>query len=90
MSFCVKGGAEKARKFLNLLLDLRTRRYFDRYFVAQIYAALGEKDKAFEFLDRGYRERDYLLSFLKVDPKFDSLRSDPRYQDILRRIKLSP
>jgi serine/threonine protein kinase/tetratricopeptide (TPR) repeat protein len=52
------------------------------------YAVLGERDRAFEYLERAYVERDGDLIFLKTDPDFDSLRSDPRYADLLRRIGL--
>jgi eukaryotic-like serine/threonine-protein kinase len=58
--------------------------------VARIYAMAGGKDKAFEALEKAYKERDYWLSFLKVDPAFDSLRSDPRYAEMLRRMGLPP
>jgi len=52
------------------------------------YAVLGEPGRAFEYLERAYVERDGDLIFLKTDPDFDSLRSDPRYADLLRRIGL--
>ena len=58
--------------------------------MAMTYGYLGEKDKAFEWLEQGYdtREGDYFS--LKVDPQFDSLRDDPRFQDLLRRMNLEP
>jgi len=62
--------------------------YVSPAFVASIYASLGEKDEAFLWLEHAYAERDNWLSFLKVDPRFDTLRSDPRFQDLLRRIGL--
>ena len=62
--------------------------YVSPAFVASIYASLGEKDEAFLWLEHAYAERDNWLSFLKVDPRFDNLRSDPRFQDLLRRIGL--
>jgi len=57
---------------------------------AKIYAALGEKDQAFEWLDRAYEAREGTLGSLKVNPKMDNLRSDPRFSDLLRRINLEP
>ena len=58
------------------------------YEVALIYAGLGEKDLAFEWLEKAYAVRDRGLTFLKVDPCLDPLRSDPRFQELLRRIGL--
>jgi tetratricopeptide (TPR) repeat protein len=58
--------------------------------VAIIYIGLGEKDEAFDLLERAYAERDIHLASLKSDPRFDSIRSDPRYVDLLRRLGLSP
>ena len=55
---------------------------------AQIYVQLGEKDRALEYLERGYEERDPWLLWNKVNPAFDSLRSEPRFKDLLARIGL--
>jgi len=57
-------------------------------FVASIYARLGENDRAFEWLAKAYQERDSEVVFLKVEPVWDNLRSDPRYADLLRRVGL--
>ena len=51
-------------------------------------AALGEKDKAFEWLGKVYEERDGMLIWLKVDHGCDPLRSDPRFADLVRRVGL--
>jgi hypothetical protein len=50
---------------------------------------LGEKEQAFEWLEKAYEERSSALVYLKVDPSFDSLRDDPRFTDLLRRIHLA-
>ncbi len=55
---------------------------------AIIYIGLNEKDKAFEWMDKAYNERSPQLIYLKVEPKFDDLRSDPRFTNLLRRIGL--
>jgi TolB-like protein/Tfp pilus assembly protein PilF len=55
-------------------------------FRARVYGALGEMDEAFRFLDQAYEERDPVLAVAKVDPRLDPLRSDPRFQDFLRRM----
>jgi serine/threonine-protein kinase len=58
--------------------------------LALISVALGDKDQAFMWLDKAYDERSDTLLFLKVEPRFDSLRSDPRFAALLRRIGLPP
>ena len=55
--------------------------------IAAVYAGLGGKDKAFEYLDKAYQERSSDLSyFLRADLRMDSLRSDPRFHGLMRRI----
>ena len=58
--------------------------------IAADYALLGEKDKAFEWLEKAFRENEAALGSLKVDDRLDGLRSDPRFQDLLRRLGLPP
>jgi hypothetical protein len=60
--------------------------YVSPYFMAGIYAGLGEKDRAFEWLDRAYEERDCIAP--KLEPFLDSLRSDPRFPELLPRMTL--
>jgi len=60
------------------------------YEIALIYAGLGEKDQAFEWLEEAYEAHDTGMCFLKVDPPLDPLRSDPRFQDLLRRMNFPP
>ena len=66
------------------------QRYVSPYFIAIIYAGLGEKDEAFKRLEEAYQERFDLLVYLKVEPKLDSLRSDPRFANLMRRAGLTP
>ena len=55
--------------------------------IATIYAGLGDKDRAFEFLERAYQERSWDIAwFLKADLRVDNLRSDPRFQDLVHRV----
>ena len=53
---------------------------------ARLYLGLGDNEKAFLWLERAYDERAAFLRFLAVDPSFDTLRSDPRFQELLRRM----
>jgi len=57
---------------------------------ATYYAALGEKDAAFAELNKAYENHEYGILLLKVDPRLDPLRSDPRFQDLLRRVGFAP
>jgi hypothetical protein len=56
------------------------------YIDAQIYGHLGEKDRAFALLEQAYQGRSQGIAVLKVDPRIDALRDDPRFQDLLRRM----
>ncbi len=75
-----------------LLLDKLKRRsksqYVPSYWIATIYNGLGDKDKAFAWLERAYLERSSWLSWVKVEPRFDLLHSDPRFLSLLKRMKL--
>ena len=83
------GNKAEARKDLQKLIEM-SRHNIGTYEVAQVYAGLGEKDRAFEWLEKAYKIHDKSLTFLKVDPCLDPLRSDPRFQDLLRRVGLPP
>ena len=84
----VSGRQEKARNFLNRMLDLRARRYVDAYLIGAVYAGLGEKDKAFEWLTKAYEEHAGQLVCIRVDPWIKNLRSDPRYEELLKKMGL--
>jgi hypothetical protein len=66
------------------------QRHVDPYHIGLIHGALGEKGQAFEWFEKALQIRSEELLFLKVDPKMDSLRSDARYTELLRRLKLAP
>lgn len=83
------GQAEKARKIIVQLQPYVARDGVGRYEIALIYAGLGEKAEAFKWLEEAYRNHDVGLVYLKVDPCLDPLRSDPRFDDLLRRVGLS-
>ncbi len=86
-TYAAWGKGPEARK---VLADLSRRPYVPPTFEARVLVLLGEKDRAFELLRRADTERDFDLNWLKVDPTFDPLRSDPRFQDLLRRMGLPP
>jgi serine/threonine-protein kinase len=53
-----------------------------------IYIALGEKDLAFEYLEKAYEERDLDIIYLKIHPMWDDIRNDPRYKALLKKLNL--
>ncbi len=80
------GKQAEARGLLEELLRSSTQHYVSPGNIALIYNALGERDETFAWLERGYKERDPKMVFLKVEPKWNNLRADPRFQDLLRRV----
>lgn len=80
----------EARNVLEELEKLSKRKYVSSVGVALIYADLGDKDRAFASLEEAYRQRDGWLGDLKLLPNLDSLRSDPRFADLVRRVGLPP
>ena len=83
------GAAGKREEALNILRDLqdqRNREYISPYFVALIYAGLGEKERALEWLQKAYEDRSAIMTWLRVEPKLDSLRSDPRFNELERHV----
>jgi len=86
--YAVSGQRRAARQTLAELRELSRRRYVSSVDVALIYAGLGENDQAFSWLEKAYGERSIKLTHLKMDPRFDVLRVDHRFDDLLRRIGL--
>jgi eukaryotic-like serine/threonine-protein kinase len=82
------GQRAEAQKVVNQLTEISKQKYVPAWYRAIIYAGLGEKDKAFEWLEKGFEERN--LSQIKVNPVYDPLRSDRRFANLLRRMNLSP
>jgi hypothetical protein len=58
--------------------------------MAKVYAGLAEIDRTFEWLEMAYEERSEWLTWIKVDPKLDSIRSDARFLDLMRRVGFEP
>jgi serine/threonine protein kinase len=72
------------KKRLEFNLEWFNRKYVSSWNIAWCYADLGEKDKAFEWLEKAYAERSIRLSYLRADASFDFMRSDPRYSQLLK------
>jgi eukaryotic-like serine/threonine-protein kinase len=90
----VTGRRAEAQKALDQLIGRAKQQYVPAGEMASIYVGLGEKDKAFAWLEKAYADRSLggqtFTIGIKVDPHFDSLRSDPRFSDLLRRMNLQP
>jgi adenylate cyclase len=96
MSLAVLGhayaSADRTGDANGVLATLRQRgrtQYVPSYWVALIYVGLGDLDQAFDWLERANRERSGWLAWIKVEPRFDRLRPDPRFSRLLRRLKLA-
>ncbi len=88
--YAVAGHLLEARKTLEQLQELSKQQYVTSYVVARIYAALGETNEALRWLETAYQERAAWMVALKIDPRFDNLRSDARFQDLMRRMNFPP
>jgi TolB-like protein/Tfp pilus assembly protein PilF len=82
------GQAAEAQKILVELTDRSKTKYVPSYQFAVIHVGLGQNERAIAALEEAYRERSTLLGYLKMDPRFDPLRSDPRFRNLLSRIHL--
>jgi tetratricopeptide (TPR) repeat protein len=80
------GSKAKATAVLNSLLEARQERYVPPSILAYGYVCLGETDRAIDWLEKAYEARDTHLAFARSLPIYDPIRSDPRFQDILRRM----
>ncbi|HKA21611.1 MAG TPA: tetratricopeptide repeat protein [Blastocatellia bacterium] len=82
----VNGSRRQAQEIINELEAMWKARYFSPSVIALAYAGVGNKDQAFVWLTKAYESRDPQLIWLKVEPQFQTLRPDPRFQALLRRM----
>jgi TolB-like protein/Tfp pilus assembly protein PilF len=87
-AYAIGGRRKDAEKMLDELLEISKARNVSAYDIAVVYTGLGENDKAFEWLEKCYEEHNEYLAYLRSEPRFAPLRTDPRFQDIVRRIGL--
>ena len=88
-AYALAGRKREARQVLTRLKFMSRDRYIPPYTLALIYAALGQSDEAFDWLERAYRDRFWMMAFLNVGPRWDVLRPDSRFTDLLRRTGLA-
>src|SRR5207248_1813462 len=87
-TYAMSGQREKA---LAILKNLKTtKEYVSPAELAILYTGLGDKERVFQELERAYGAHDLQMQYLKVEPHYDSLRSDPRFADLMRRVGLPP
>ena len=85
--YAISGRHAEAQRVVADLQETARRRYVSPYDVATVYAGLGDREQALAWLERAFEDRSgWLAWWLKVDPRFDTLRADPRFHNLLRRI----
>ncbi|GAC1438775.1 MAG: hypothetical protein NVSMB58_34590 [Terriglobales bacterium] len=87
--YALSNQTTKAKDVTGQLRSLATKRYVSPFDIALIYSALGDKQKAFEALEKAFIARDHWVVYCKVDPRLDLLRSDPRFLQLLNRFHLT-
>jgi serine/threonine-protein kinase len=80
------GRRAEARAIIEMLKERARQSYVPSYYFVLIHTGLGEKDLAFEWLERAYQERSTVLAYLRLDPRLATLRSDPRFGSVLSRL----
>jgi tetratricopeptide (TPR) repeat protein len=86
----ISGHKKEAQGILEKLLEMSKQKYVPAYDIALVFMGLGEKPQAFEWLSKAFEERSGFLVYIKCDRRFDGLRSDSRYDALLKRIGLPP
>ncbi len=86
--YAVAGKRAEALNVLEELKQLSKERPVSPYNIACIYAGLDDKDQAFEWLERGYKERTFYMVLLNTETTLDNLRGDPRFKDLIKRVGL--
>jgi tetratricopeptide (TPR) repeat protein len=87
--YATSGQKAKAEEIIASLSEMAKTRYVPSFDVALIYAGLGDDDSAFGWLEKAYQERSSWMAYLKIEPRLDSLRSDQRFSDLLKRVGLA-
>jgi len=87
-AYALSGKRDEAMKVVAQMHELAKQRYVPAYGFALVYAALGDKDQAFQWLEQSLQDGGWEITFLKVDPAMDSLRSDPRFNNLVKRVGL--
>jgi tetratricopeptide (TPR) repeat protein len=84
--YCWTGKKKQAKIILESVIESSKKRYISPLGIALIYLGLGQNEQAFEWLEKAYEEKDHWMAALKVYPMFDSVRSDPRFKALLKKM----
>lgn len=87
VTYGLAGEGDEAEKIAARLIDERRRCYIPGYYIAIVYAALGNTDSALRWLDKAYADRSEWLAWLGVEPRLELLRTDPRFQALMIKIR---
>jgi|GEM_PF-210548 len=87
--YATMGKRREAEEILNKLQGLSKQRYFSPYWFAVVYAGLGDNDHAFQYLEKAFEDRFFLMIWINSDPRFDNLRADPRFGELVQRVGLT-
>ena len=85
-AYGLAGRARQARNVLRVLQTAAERSYVPSYFFALVHAGLGERDQALRYLEKAYEERSTVLAYVQIDPRLASLRAEPRFVALVRRL----
>jgi hypothetical protein len=89
LAYAVTGRFDRARQLAEAFIASAGSRYIPPTYVGMLYAGLGNKDEALVWLEKAFAERADGLTWLNVEPMFDEMRADPRFQDLIHRLGLA-
>ena len=87
-TYAMSGRRDEALKMIGELREIAKGRYVSPYFTAIIYAAMGDREQTFVWLEKAMEEKNDYLAYLNVEPLFGRVRSDPRFADLVQRLGL--
>lgn len=87
-AYASSGNRAEAQRILDRLTAESQKRYVSPMILARIYVGLGDRERMFECLEKGYAQRDALMVWMKADPRFEAVYSDPRYTALLQKMRL--
>ena len=89
VSYAKSGNRVEARRVAEAMERLAKQSYVSPVYIGLVYDALGERDKEFAWYNKGYDDQAEWLLWLKLDPIFDDVRGDPRFQELIKRVNVA-